>query len=361
MKSRLLLSGLLALTARTAQGAFVSPQDPRIQVMGRYAVGADQELRMGFPGVCIRFAYRGPAPVALLDASNDDTAFNVSVNGEEPRVVSLKKRSNELSLSSSPAPATGWSVELMRRNESWQGLNTFRGLTLPPGSELLPLPVPPSRKLLFIGDSITCGESVDRVPPGPAEGPGTSNAGHAFGMLLGKMLKSQVHLVSCGGRGLTRNWKGQTEDVTAPQFFQRALPDDPATSWDHARYIPDAVIVGLGTNDLSSGIPDQAAFTSAYEAFLADIRKAYPGTALVLTESPIFSETPGDSDWAKRDFLRRCLDAILAKRQAMGDLKLAIAPLHQYQGSASNAHPVAFQHEKIAGELAPVIRSVAGW
>jgi lysophospholipase L1-like esterase len=316
---------------------------------------------MGFPGVTVRFAYRGPAPTVLLGASNDNTAFNVSVNGGAPLVAALKKGSNELPLASGAAPDTGWVVGLMRRNESWQGTNTFHGLRLPPGCELLTPPAPPTRKLLFIGDSITCGESVDRVPPALANGPLTSNAGHSFGMLLGQTFKAQVQLVSCGGRGLTRNWKGQTEDVTAPQFFHRALPDDPAAAWEHSRYVPDAVIIGLGTNDLSSGIPDQAAFISAYEAFLADIRKAYPGTALVITESPIFSETPGNSDWAKRDFLRRCLDAILAKHQAMGDLKLAVAPLHQYQGSAGNAHPVALQHEKIAAELAPVIRSVTGW
>lgn len=364
-----LFAGLLPLSTQAPAepapsinaNTFVAALDPRIQIVGRTAPGPKGEARMAFPGVTVRFAYRGPAPVILLGAVNNNTAFNVSVNGWDPVVIFPKEGDSEVPLPSGKAPALGWVVELVRRNESWQGANTFRGLDLPPGCELLPAPPLPERKLLFIGDSITCGEKIDSFPPAYDKSPRMANGARAFGMLVGKALHAQVNLVSCGGRGLTRNWQGKTDDVNAPQFFQRALPDEPTLLWDHAKYVPDAVIIGLGTNDLNPGFPDEATFTQAYETFLAEIRKVHPKAALVITESPIFGEDLGTKDREKRDYLRRCLETILAHHKAIGDSRLALAPLHKYMGTSSDAHPVAFQHEQIAAELLPVVRSVTGW
>ena len=48
--------------AMSIDSTAVSPRDPRIQYMGRLAFAGDAEAKLGFPGVTIRFAYRGPAP-----------------------------------------------------------------------------------------------------------------------------------------------------------------------------------------------------------------------------------------------------------------------------------------------------------
>jgi len=72
-------------------------------------------------------------------------------------------------------------------------------------------------------------------------------------------------------------------------------------------------------------------------------------------------DTPGTPDRAKRDQLRRTLEAVAARRRAAGDLKVAVVPLHHYPGTAANAHPTAFQHEQIALEILPVLRALTGW
>jgi len=337
----------------------ITPTDPRILVMGR-TDARNGELRMGFPGVTLRFAYRGPAPTLLLGTGSPNCSFNLRVNGWDPVIVRPKEGQSALPLPSGPAPTSGWVVELTRRNENWQGIASFRGLELPKGCELIAPPPFPQRKLMFIGDSITCGEKIDLLPPEDNSSPRMSNAPRAFGMLLGRTFGAQVHLVSCGGRGLTRNWQG-VPDVTAPQFFQRAMPDEADAAWNHAAYVPDGVVIGLGTNDFNTGLPDEQAFTDAYEAFLQDIRKVYPQTALVLMESPIFGEVPGTHDREKRDLLRRVLDTLVTRHQAAGDRKIALASSRHYPGTAIDAHPVAFQHEQIAEELAPVIERLTGW
>ena len=342
--------------------ASVSPLDPHLQYMGRYALVGD-EARFGFPGVTIRFAYRGPAPTILLGANSPYCAFNLAVNGWEPVVIRLPEGRSELPLPSGPAPQGGWLVELARRNENWQGIAAFHGLVLPAGCELLAPPPLPERRLMFIGDSITGGEAIDRYPPELDSSPRTANAPRSYGMLLGRALGAQVHLVSCGGRGVLRNWKGEgaERDVTAPQFFQRALPDDPAAKWDHSSYTPDAIVIALGQNDLSSGWIDEAAFTAAFANFLADIRKVHPKAAVLFTESPMRSEDPATEDGKKREFQRKCLRTVIAAAHAAGDTRVAFAPLHQYPGTPTNAHPVAFQHEQMAAELIGPLRELVGW
>jgi lysophospholipase L1-like esterase len=338
----------------------VSARDPRIAYMGRVALSGE-EARMGFPGVTIRFVYRGPAPVLRLHASSENCNFNLACNGWDPVFIHLAPGDNEIALPTGAAPAGGWLVELVRRNESWQGVASFQGLLLPPGCELLPPPPWPARKLMFIGDSITGGEYVERFPPENLSTPRTANAARSYGMLLGRWLNAQVHLVSYGGRGVMRDWQGNTDVTNAPQFFLRAMPDEPGSRWNPADYEPDAIVVSLGQNDFSKDLPDEAVYLKAYDDFVGEVRAAHPRAALVLAELSLFGVTPGTPDRAKRDQLDRVIEAVAARRRAAGDARIVAAPVGYYPGTPTNAHPVAFQHEQIALELIGPIRKAAGW
>jgi len=338
-----------------------TPRDPHFSYMGRHAFDGAGAAKLGFPGVTLRFAYRGPAPTLQFGAASPNCAFNVSVNGWEPVVVRLPEGRSELLLPSGPAPVDGWVVELVRRNEAWQGVASFYGLQLPPGGELLSAPPPPQRRLMFIGDSMTGGERIDRMPPENDDTPRTANATRAFGMLLGRWLTAQVHLVSYGGRGVMRDWQGKTDTGTAPEFFERALPDEGASRWDHTTYQPDAIVICLGQNDLNPGLLDEAVFTAAYERFVQRIRAVHPQAALVLAESALQSEDPASGDAPKRALLRRCLETIVARQRAAGFKRIAVAPVHKQPGTAVEGHPVAFQHEQIALQLLGPLKQVTGW
>lgn len=357
----LLAAATLVAAASPLWAKPVSPRDPRILYMGRVAFTDGEEACMGFPGVALRFAYRGPAPTLLLTARTATCYFNLACNGWEPALIHPLEGRSEVPLPTGPAPEEGWVVELTRRTEAWQGLAGFRGLELPEGCELLPPPPFPARKLLVIGDSITCGDQIESLPPEFDLGPRRTNATRSYGMLLGRWLGAQVHLVACGGRGLTRDWRGDRTVANAPQFFQRALPDDPGSAWNHGAYAPDVLVVCLGTNDFNQDLPEEKAFIEACDRFLRQIREVHPNAALVLAESPIFGEAPGTPDRAKRDLLRRCLEGVITLRRQAGDPCIALAPLRHYPGTSADAHPVAFQHEQIALELLPVLKTLTGW
>jgi hypothetical protein len=361
---RLLSLALLVGSVLRAAGPLptptaVAPNDSRIAYMGRVELSEHAAL-MGYPGITIRFAYRGAAPSIRMTGDTPECYFNLSCNGWDPVVIHLKKGANEIALPTGAAPSGGWTVELVRRTESWMGTASFDGIRLPPGSELLPAPAFPARKLMFIGDSFTCGEYNERFPPENDSTARSTNAARSYGMLLARWLKAQVHLVSYGGRGITRNWDGRTDVNTLPVFFPRTLPDTADSVWDHARYQPDVVVINDGT-DFDAGPQDEAKFTDAYAAFVAQVRDAYPKAYLLLTESAFQSDGSDGRSRAGRDQLLRTITAVMERRRAAGDTRVHIVHTGFFPGTPTNPHLVAFQHEQIALDLLGPIREMTGW
>jgi Carbohydrate esterase 2 N-terminal/GDSL-like Lipase/Acylhydrolase family len=356
-----LLAAPLALTAETNTASFaeIAPSDPRIAYMGRIEL-SDTRARMGFPGVTIRFTYRGPAPVLKMSGSSSNCYFNLSCNGWDPVVIRLQPGTNEIALPTGSAPAGGWQIELVRRTESWMGTASFDGLLLPKDCELLPPSPWPERKLLFIGDSVTCGEYNERFPPANDRSPRTTNAERSYGMLLARWLNAQVQLVSYGGRGLTRNWNGDTNVNIVPVFFPRALPDDPASTWDATNYVPDVIVINDGT-DLDSGPMDETKFIDAYAAFVATVRKTFPNAFILLSESPFQTDGSDGRPTTEREQLLRTLNAVVEQRQHDGDRRVRLVRVGFQPGTPTDTHPVAFQHEQIARDFLGPIREVTGW
>jgi lysophospholipase L1-like esterase len=315
---------------------------------------------MGFPGVTVRFAYRGPAPSIRMTGDSPNCFFNLSCNGWDPVLIHLKAGPNEIALPTGAAPAGGWVVDLVRRTESWMGTASLDGLVLPEGCELVPPPAFPTRKLLFIGDSLTCGEYDERFPPENDSTPRTTNAARSYAMVLARWLNAQVHLVSYGGRGITRDWAGKTDVATAPVFFERALPDKEGSAWDHSRYQPDVIVINDGT-DFDGGLLDVARFTDAYAAFVARVRAVHPGAFILLTESGFQSDGSDGRSRASRDRLLETIREVADRQHKAGDLRVGFARTGFFPGTPTNSHLVAFQQEQIALDLLGPVREAAGW
>jgi hypothetical protein len=358
--SWLALFAICALQADAqAEPALVAPNDARIAYMGRVELSARAAL-MGFPGITVRFAYRGPAPTIRMTGDTPECYFNLSCNGWDPVLIHLKQGKNEIALPTGAAPQAGWTVDIVRRTESWMGTASFDGLLLPAGCGLVAPEAFPARKLMFIGDSFTCGEYNERFAPENDSTPRSTNAARSYGMILGKWLNAQVHLISYGGRGITRNWDGRTDVNVVPVFFPRTLPDTPGSVWEHSRYQPDVVVINDGT-DFDAGLKDEAGFTDAYAAFVAQVRAAYPKAYILLTESAFQSDGSDGKSRAGRDQLLRTITAVTARRHAAGDIRVRAVHTGFFPGTATNPHLVAFQHEQIALDLLGPIRDVTGW
>lgn len=337
---------LLLLMAVIGGNGALSASDAHICYEGRTAVRADGAVGMGFPGVTAHLRVRADSLSFAVNASKGPQYLDVEVDREPVRHLQLHAGDGEYAV---PLGEMGaHEVALVRCNESWQGTLEFKSFAVKPGDAFLDPPPLPPRKLMFVGDSVTCGEMDTYHIGTDFNDPDNTDARVSYGMLLARLFHAQCYLVSYGGRGIFRDWQGIRKTNNAPQFYELAMPDDPAILWDHRRYTPDAIGVQLGTNDFSSGIPDEVEFVNAYIELVRTLRRDAPQALIFLMESPIL-------DGQKRAVLRTYLEEIVA---ALRDPNVCFAPLAHRAGVPGNGHPTGAEHQAMAGELVPVLQAV---
>jgi lysophospholipase L1-like esterase len=332
----------------------VPANTPAVLYEGRCVVDPDGSVRMGFPGVTLHLRFRGKTLV-LRARANKDNFLDVSVDNGAAAQLRLHAGEGDYPLVDGPE-VSEHTVVLIRCNESWQGTCTFLGFdTGADGALLEPVKLPP-RRLMFIGDSVTCGEMAAWAPQADPKRGSDGNARLSYGMILARNLGAQCALVSYGGRGIIRDWQGNRDAGNAPQFYELALPDDPTVFWKHGLYVPDAIGIQLGTNDFSRGIPDQNEFVNAYVEFVRKVQRDAPGALIFLMDSPILQDDPVGGP--RRSALHSYL-AEIVKRVASE--KVILAPLSHYAGVPGNGHPTGPEHREMAAELEPLLRRELGW
>jgi lysophospholipase L1-like esterase len=347
----LILAAALTLAATPPT---ISPSDPRIQIIGRVDPSDPEHIRIAYPGVIIRFRFTGDFAVVQLTSDLDDTYVATIVEGGKPEIHRLAKGPNAIEISAAdigPGPHT---IEVVKRTEPWQGTTTFNGIRLGAGALLTdPLPLP-QRKLLFIGDSVTCGAGIDNWPVCSTEPNRHSNGYDAYGMVLGRRLDAQAELVCYGGRGVVRDYLGHRSGLNAPQFFNYSIPaDDPArqAKWFDDGWTPDAVVISLGTNDWNLQKTDpltEEEFVSKYLGLVRDVRMHYPHPWIVLTQGSIVTD-PVLSQWVQETVKRS------------NDPRVVWFASRHFPGSSCDSHPEKMQHLEIADDLEAELRKLLGW
>ena len=347
-------------TPPAAGPSFVTATDPRVAVVGRVADAGDGALRFGYPGVTLRVALVGSDLGLRVACSTDNCRLAAMIDGGAPHVLHLASEEHDEPIAAGLQPGRHL-IEIAHRTETWQGIVTVRGLLLPPGATLESPPPWPRRRLLFIGDSVTCGEGVDRAAAVPDDTAASSDGTQSYGMLIARALDAQCHLVCFGGRGLIRDWQGRRDVANAPELFELALPSAEAPpAWDHSRYEPDVVVVSLGTNDFNldlGPLPEEREFVDTYVEFVRKLRRRHPGAKVLLTEGAIVNDE-ADPNRPQKTVLRRYLQATVER---VADPAVVFVPSQHYPGDASNPHPTGPQHVAMARDLQGPIAKLAGW
>lgn len=361
---------VLALTALLscgppagADGDRIRPNDPRILWMGRVDASDPMHPRFGYPGVTLRLRFTGPSLHGTFTSHPGSNYFQVSVNGGSPSLLELPSGRHEIALAT--ALGTGpHTVDIVKATETWQGTVALVGFRLGPGGALQQPPPLPERKLLIIGDSVTCGAEINRAPP-CADRPPTFKASpyDSYGMRLARQLDAQVHLVCFGGRGLIGDWSGRRNVMDARRFYDLSVPDESQKSppvWAHSVYTPDAVIVSLGTNDfnLNRGhLPSREEYVSAYAQFVTSIRADYPRALILLTEGAMLTDA-----WNPSLKPKSALSAYIADTVArLHDPRVVHTESVNYPGDACDSHPTREQHDAMATDLRSVLSRHLGW
>jgi hypothetical protein len=117
-------------------------------------------------------------------------------------------------------------------------------------------------------------------------------------------------------------------------------------TWGTSQYVPDYVVINLGTNDPSTGTAAPN-FKPAYLSFLENLRSYYPD-AVIFALSPFNTAHRGE------------ISDTVSTRNAAGDSNVTFIDTTGWIDVATETtdgtHPTIAAHEKIAADLAAVIR-----
>ncbi|RZA04708.1 MAG: xylan esterase [Moraxellaceae bacterium] len=338
----------LVVQAQESSVNTIAATDDHVTIMGRIVKTSDAAAQFAFPGVSFFINFEGKTLSLDGLSSGGQNYIDLIVDGGEPKRVKLNAQQEHLHLVKSDS-FQKHSIEIIHRSETWHGTATFKKFTT--DGKFLAAPALPKRKILFLGDSVTCSEAIDRVDGGTKEA-SWWNPRLSYGMLAAKALDAQVNLVCMGGRGLIRSWNGKTSEHNLPDFYQFAIATDKdPVQWDHTQYDPDLIVSAIGTNDFSLGIPDREIYVNTYAEFLLTLLANHKHAQIALMEGSIVD---GDKKAALIDYLYEVLKRV-------GDKRVHIVKSTHYPGDKTDAHPTKEQHASMARDLVPQVKVIMKW
>jgi lysophospholipase L1-like esterase len=347
LAASIFLSAAIASAGGALAAQTVAATDSHVAVMGRTLGGEDGSLRFGYPGVSLLLEFEGRTLTLEGAGARDENYLDVIIDHGAPRTVRLPRQMQAVTLAELPA-AGRHTLEIVNRSETWRGVATVKQFST--DGSFGPAPSLPARRLLMLGDSVTCGEAVERHPGKPKDAL-SWNPRLSYGMLLARALEAQVQLVCMGGHGLVRSYDGKTE-LNLPEFYQRTIADNayPA-QWDQRRYQADLILSAIGNNDVNLGIPNREEYVQTYVRLVRTLLRDHPKAQIVLTEGAIHT---GEKKAALVDYIAETV-------RRVGDPRVHALGSTPYPGTDGDGHPTKEGHAAIAADLLPPLKAMLGW
>ena len=350
------------------KGTFVSPANPQIIYTGRISFTNPERPAWNYPGVQIIAAFEGtslrmmakPRSGYFMAQIDEAEPFKVAFRGERDSVVSL----------ATALPDSRHTVRLMYIIEGYEMYPEFWGFLLDEGRSLAEPPALPSRKIEFVGNSITCGygnEGYDKFEHFEYE---TENHYYSYASITARSLGAQHWVVARSGIGAYRNYNGPktgnpesnmpvqyeyTGYALHPGFRQEAT--FLSEKWDFSRYQPDVVCVNLGTNDLSTNNYDLTLLKQGYQKLYQMVREHNPQAKIVLlTGSMLYNQEQREA--------QQLLNEVMNEARQAGDkevFRFDMTQIMSDEGYGNDWHPNIRQDEKMASELTPLLRELMNW
>lgn len=325
----------------------ISPTDPRIHYAGRFAP-SPAGPQCAWPASSATVRFYGSALNVKLRESGASDEFQVFVDGVPKAVLVPSAGEHVYRLLTSQTPAVHV-VDLVKRTESFFGTSTFEGFQLSTPGRFGRV-APHARKIEVIGDSISCGYGDEAPNQQVHFSSKTENAAMAYGAVAARDLDADYVCAAWSGKLM---WPKNT----LPEIYGRTIPTDASSVWDFSAWTPDVVVINLSTNDFAGGIPDQAGWTGAYEAFIKRVRGLYPKAEIYCAMSPMLYGKAYDT-------LKSYLTQICSDETAAGDahVRLLMLPTQDpNKGFGADWHPNLVNQQRTAQVMEATIESDLGW
>ncbi|SFF01273.1 GDSL-like Lipase/Acylhydrolase family protein [Chitinophaga sp. CF118] len=344
----LLLLIVYSFQLKAEDTTFFKADHPYIQYTGRTDISQPDAPRFWQPGVYIRIKFKGRYCNIIID---DEVRYGKEHNYLAIQVDNLPVKrlqttgAHNIINAADDLSNSEHILTICKNTEAAIGYLKFIGVQC---SAILPLPAKPSRKIEFIGNSITCGTGSDQsvVPCEKGVWYDQHNAWMSYGPTTARALKAQWHLSSVSGIGLTRSCCDM--NITMPQVFDKIDMRTAELNWDFKRYQPDVVTVCLGQND---GKQDSVIYCKAYLQFIDTLRKEYPKATIICLSSPM-----ADADLTA--VMQRYLKAIVTTAHDKNVYRYFFSKRYHH---GCGDHPDLEEHKQIAAELTAYIGKIKKW
>ncbi|GAA4199939.1 hypothetical protein GCM10022289_11050 [Pedobacter jeongneungensis] len=304
--------------------------DPNIKYFGRWDFSNPTQYLSYWGGAYIKVNFTGTTvKIKVGNTSN----FYAKIDGGP--WLSFTGAGGTINLTSTPLSAGTHSLSVAQ-GKDYDYVFNFRGLVLDNGATTSS-PAVSADIVEYIGDSITAGytDAQANVSDYAWVVSESMNAEHT------QIAYPGITLVN--GYGLNATKIGM--DVQYFKSQSLAYPSSP--NWDFTRYTPKIVVINLGQNDQSTGVPD-ATFQNGYLNFLLNVRTKF-------ANAEIFTLRPFSGAKAA------LVQAAVNQRIAAGDNAVHyinttgwLLP-HPSADFNDGVHPSVAGHIKAAGLLKPYI------
>jgi hypothetical protein len=256
--------------------------------IGRFDISNGQ-AKAEWPGSAIIFSFQSnnsTSEITLtLDCSNTFNFYvDVSVNCMSWKKVLLSSVC-EITLEIPTFPSQVNEVKITKITESYcgdsHGVMSITDIKIGGGGFLVKADnscQTKKNRLLIVGDSITAAYGVEGAFPCSFTAE-TENVLYSYATIVGNDIDADVHTIAWSGKGVVRNYGDVNPTSTDPMpvYYNRTLATSESSIWRPSDYVPDVVLVMLGTNDYSTTPnPTDESFITGLVNLLSIIRDDYP-------------------------------------------------------------------------------------
>lgn len=357
---------------------FLATED-KVRITGR-TLFIDGTRHLGFSGSSLSFTFEGRRAEAFIWSNANEWGegsdvlrgrIAVYVNGaEQPeKRICLDQEEGLYTLYESDREERV-TITVVKYSEAAFGKCGVRYLEIDTDKLLTP-PAHKQRKMEIIGDSITCGYGVEAENELQPFHTATENPEKSYSMLTAKALDAEVNLISWSGNGIISGYVEETatepsDGCLMPKIYEYTdlscseklfgTDEEKWEKWDFGKFVPDIILVNLGTNDCSwcKDIRERKnVFREQYVKFLKAIRGHNPQAQILCMLGTMDQRVLKELEEAVDIFGKDCGDGRVHF--------LSLPPQNPEDGYGADWHPCPYTQEKTAELVTAEVRRIMGW
>lgn len=250
-----------------------------VKVNGR-SLELENGIALDWSGSGLEFDLEGKGDVVAnfyLSNNSNNTRFVVEIDGGEPTYV-VPTAETYLA---TDLPEGRHNIRITKTSEANGNLSQLVSLQVDAAAKLTPV-AERETKFLFLGASIVCGSQMGKVDG--------QDYYQAWGNLLTRAYDADSQVISASGRGLIQGtlgesgWTPDNEKEISDIFDRTSYFRDEGSYYDLSSFVPDAIFVNAGNNDL--GVLDDFGNTvddiaKACVDFTGELESLYPEAKIV--------------------------------------------------------------------------------